>query len=409
VSSPARYRFQTAAIWLLALTLAAILLALTSFTTRDADSRVYITIASKLASEPLSRWIAPQWWGAWGMQGLFREHPIGTFILPALLGRAGYPPGQASFVITLAAQVASLLMLVALASRLVPPPAARSLAWTLQLLPIAFVFRIRANQEYLLLAGVLLAVVGIDRARRSPAWLAVALAGFVYALLVKGVFAFLAPVCCALWLLATPSTPGGHRNSAWAGIALMVAFTPFIAWEYERLYLSATGQSFLAYYLGPRIALDGSAAGSALPFPLDKLWNAVWYLGRVAWYAAPWSPLLAAGWWIRRHEGRGTKDEGRETRDEGRGTRDEGRGGDARWILYCTLATLSTVFLVALRDTKADRYVFPAYFFAAAAGTILALARWKGAERWALTLDRSWPWGPVALWGVLFLSRLVLR
>ena len=231
MSSPARYRFQTAAIWLLALTLAAILLALTSFTTRDADSRVYITIASKLASEPLSRWIAPQWWGAWGMQGLFREHPIGTFILPALLGRAGYPPGQASFVITLAAQVASLLMLVALASRLVPPPAARSLAWTLQLLPIAFVFRIRANQEVLLLAGVLLAVVGIDRARRSPAWLAVALAGFVYALLVKGVFAFLAPVCCALWLLATPSTPGGHRNSAWAGIALMVALTPFIAWE----------------------------------------------------------------------------------------------------------------------------------------------------------------------------------
>ncbi len=392
--SPARSRFQTAAFWLLALTLAAILLALTAFTTRDADSRVYITIASKLASEPLSRWIAPQWWGAWGMQGLFREHPIGTFVFPALLGRVGYPPGQASFVITLAAQIASLLMLVALASRLMPPPAARSLAWTLQLLPIAFVFRIRANQEYLLLAGVLLAIVGIDRARRRPAWLAVALAGFIYALLVKGVFAFLAPVCCALWLLATPSKPGGRRNGAWAGIALMVAFTPLVAWEYERLYLAATGQSFLAYYLGPRIALDGSAAGSALPFPLDKAWNALWYLGRVAWYAAPWSLLLAAGWWIRRDEGRGTSDE-------------EGRG-DARWIRYCALATLSTVLLVALRDTKADRYVFPAYFFAAAAGTIVVLSRWQRAEQWALALDRSWPWGPVALWGVLFLSRLVL-
>jgi hypothetical protein len=409
VSSPARHRFQTAACWLLALTLAAILLALTSFTTRDADSRVYITIASKLASEPLSRWIAPQWWGAWGMQGLFREHPIGTFVLPALLGRAGYPPGQASFVITLAAQVASLLMLVALASRLMPPPAARSLAWTLQLLPIAFVFRIRANQEYLLLAGVLLAVVGINRARRSPAWLAVALAGFVYALLVKGVFAFLAPVCCALWLLTTPSKPEERRNGAWAGIVLMVAFTPLIAWEYERLYLAATGQSFLAYYLGPRIALDGSAAGSALPFPLDKAWNALWYLGRVAWYAAPWSPLLAAAWWIRSDEGRETRGGGRATMDGGRGMIDEEKRGDVRWIRYCALATLSTVLLVALRDTKADRYVFPAYFFAAAAGTILAVSRWKRAEQWALALDRSWPWGPVALWGVLFLSRLVLR
>jgi len=93
----------------------------------------------------------------------------------------------------------------------------------------------------------------------------------------------------------------------------------------------------------------------------------------------------------------------------GRGMIDEEKRGDVRWIRYCALATLSTVLLVALRDTKADRYVFPAYFFAAAAGTILAVSRWKRAEQWALALDRSWPWGPVALWGVLFLSRLVLR
>jgi hypothetical protein len=67
------------------------------------------------------------------------------------------------------------------------------------------------------------------------------------------------------------------------------------------------------------------------------------------------------------------------------------------------------VALVALRDTKADRYVFPAYFFAAAGGTILAIARWPRVERCALALDRSWPWGPAALWMVLFLGRLVLR
>src|SRR6185295_237793 len=101
------------------------------------------------------------------------------------LARLGYPAAQASFVITLAAQIASLLMLVALAERLVPAPAARALAWTLQLLPIAFIFRIRANQEYLLLAGLLVALVGLDRARRHPAWLFAALSGFVYALLVK--------------------------------------------------------------------------------------------------------------------------------------------------------------------------------------------------------------------------------
>jgi hypothetical protein len=387
VSAPADHQLRAAAWWLLALTAGAALLAVTSFTTRDADSRVYITIASKLSSEPVSRWIAPQWWGAWGMQGLFREHPIGTFVLPAVLGRAGYPAVQASFVITLAAQIASLLMLVLLASRLVPAHAARSLAWTLQLLPIAFVFRIRANQEYLLLAGLLLAIVGIDRARRKPAWLVPALAGYVYALLVKGVFAFLAPICGALWIAASGRKPGERRTAAWVGIALMIVMTPIVAWEYERLYVAATGQSFLDYYLGPRIALEGSAAGGSLPFPVDKLWNAGWYLGRVAWYAAPWSLLLVALW----------------RRDQ---LPPDGR---RQWIVYCIGATLATVLLVALRDTKADRYVFPAYFFAAAGGTVLASARSARVEGWAVALDRAWPWGPVALWFALFLSRLALR
>ena len=385
--APPHRRFP-AAWWLLALIFAAVLLAATSFTTRDADSRVYITIASRLATEPFSRWIAPQWWGAWGMHGLFREHPIGTFVLPALLGRFGYPPVQASFVITLAAQIVSVLLLVNLASRLVPPHAARSLAWTLQLLPIAFVFRIRANQEYLLLAALLLAIVGVDRAPRNALWLVAALAGYISALLVKGVFAFLAPLCGALWLVTITPPPGARRNVAWAGIVLMILLTPLIAWEYERLYVAATGQSFLDYYLGPRIALEGSAAGGTMPFPLDKMWNVAWYLGRVAWYAAPWSVILAVFSWHRR-----------ELRPD----------GVTRWMVYCAAATIAMVMLVALRDTKADRYVFPAYFFAAAGGTLLAIFRWKLADEWALKLDRYWPWGPVALWVGLFLSRLVLR
>lgn len=372
--------------WLLALAGAAVLLAAVSFTTRDADSRVYITIASKLSSEPVSRWIAPQWWGAWGMQGLFREHPIGTFVLPAMLARLGYPAAQASFVITLAAQIASLLMLVALAERLMPAPAARALAWTLQLLPIAFIFRIRANQEYLLLAGLLVALVGLDRARRHPAWLLAALSGFVYALLVKGVFALLAPICGALWISMSGERPGERRATAWLGVALMVAVTPLMGSGYERLYVAATGQSFLDYYLGPRIALEGSATAGSLPFPLDKLWNAVWYLGRVAWYGGPWSLILATLW----------KDGGRRTKDEW------------RWILYSALATVTIVMVVALRDTKADRYVFPAYFFAAAGGTVLAIVRWPRARQWSVALDRFWPWGPAAFWFVLFLSRLVI-
>jgi hypothetical protein len=89
---------------------------------------------------------------------------------------------------------------------------------------------------------------------------------------------------------------------------------------------------------------------------------------------------------------------------EGRRTKDEWR-----WILYSALATVTIVMAVALRDTKADRYVFPAYFFAAAGGTVLAIVRWPRASQWCVALDRLWPWGPAAFWFVLFLSRLVLR
>ncbi len=108
------------AIWLTALVVAAALLAATGYRTRDPDSRAYITITTRLVDEPVSRWIAPQWWGAFGLQGLFRDHPAGTFVPPALLARAGYPVAQSLFVVTLACQIVALLLMAALAS----PPGA---------------------------------------------------------------------------------------------------------------------------------------------------------------------------------------------------------------------------------------------------------------------------------------------
>ena len=62
--------------------------------------------------------------------------------------------------------------------------------------------------------------------------------------------------------------------------------------------------------------------------------------------------MLAATWWIR-----------------GESESEERR----RWILLLRRGDAGNCGLVALRDTKADRYVFPAYFFAAAGGTVLAI------------------------------------
>ena len=168
----ARFDRRPSRCWLTVLVVAAALLAATGYRTRDPDSRAYITITTHLVDEPVSRWIAPQWWGAFGLQGLFRDHPAGTFVPPALLAKAGYPVAQSLFVVTLACQILALLLMSALASRLRAASQARALVWALQLIPIAFVFRVRANQEYPLLAGVLLAVYGLERARIWWAWIA---------------------------------------------------------------------------------------------------------------------------------------------------------------------------------------------------------------------------------------------
>jgi hypothetical protein len=379
-SSPSR----VVLVWLAAVAVASVLVLATGYQTRDADSRVYVTVAARLATAPAGQWIAPQWWGAWERQGLFREHPIGIFVLPALLAKAGVPAAQAPYVIYFAIQAACCLMLVALAGRAPGRATSHAIVWAVLLIPIAFVFRVRANQEYALLLGLLVAVYGIERSRDRAWWVAMALAGFIVALVVKGVFGLLAPVYAALWLLAVRS----RSPSAWIGVAAMVALAPVVAVAYERAYVAVTGESFLDYYLGARLGLE-SAPTSSVAWGLDKAGNALWYLGRLLWYAAPWSLVLLVGsfaW----------------TSPAGRS-----RGADA-WVRFSLSAVILTVGFLALRDTKADRYIFPAYFLAACGGLAIALDRAPRFSRLMARVERTWPWGPALLWLLLVAGRVIL-
>ena len=374
---------QLIASWLIALVAAATLLAATGYRTRDPDSRAYIAITTQLVQEPVDRWIAPQWWGAWAGQGRFLEHPAGTFVPPALLARTGYPVAQSLFVVTLACQIVSVLVLVALASRFLPAAHARAMGWALLLLPIAFVFRIRANQEYLVLAGIVISLYGLERARASAVWVVVATMGCLFALAVKGVFALAAPVAGALWLWARRPNP----VSAWMALGVVTAAIPLAAWAYEIAYARVTGESFLAYYLGARMSLEAGVS-STLPFPLDKFWNVLWYVGRVGWYSAPWSLALLML-----------------LRPGARGRMSASAG---RFTTFAMLAAFAAILLVAARDMRADRYIFPAYFFAASGGVATVCALMPGMSALADRLDRLWPWGPAVLWLALVAGRVVL-
>lgn len=363
-------------------------LAALGYGSRDADSRLYATIAARMSTAPASGWIAPDFPPGWYMSGPFREHPAGLFVPAALLARLGYPVGQAAYALNALYQVLTIALLPLLAARLVPGLEARFLGWVIQLLPIAFTYRIRANHEQAVVLCLVVALLGVELSRQRARWAALTVAGLVGLLLVKGVLAVLGPVLCALWLLArrvTSARPAPPDGTAWAGLAVAVAAMAGTAFAYELLYRQAAGQPFWSFYLSRQLGVAAvSQTAGALA---QKTYNLVWYLGRVLWFAFPWSLTLAAAAW-----------HGWRSRTAAAAPRDPGARAGA---LFAAGTILLYVGLFSLSDRRADRYVFPAYYAVGAAGAVAALrAVPPRLHRFAASLDR--PWVPAAVWFLTF-------
>lgn len=381
-------------VWLLT----AALIAATHYASRDPDTLLYAGIAGRLAGEPVARWIAPEWWGHWNSTGLFFEHPAGLFVLPAALARLGYPAEQAAYAVNALYQVVAFLLVTSIAATVVGTREARALGWLLQLLPIAFVFRIRVNHEYAVLAGTLLSLYATERARTRPRWALGMLAGFCFVLLVKGVFASVIPVTCALWLVARQARtiPVAPCRSAWTSVVAMPIVGVLVAWGYDAAYAQATGQSFLDMHLArqlPRGELIGEAS------PARMAYTGAWYASRVIWYAFPWSVLaawvatraLGAGrWWPWSHHGQEA------------GAESTGTSGRVAWFALVAAAVLTAAFSLAHR--KADRYIFPVYFLVGAVGAVAGMRRFPRLARLVERWDR--PWVPAAVYVGLLVLRL---
>jgi 4-amino-4-deoxy-L-arabinose transferase-like glycosyltransferase len=377
------------AAWVGALLITAALIGATHYKSPDDDSFLYAGISARMSELPVRQWIAPDWWGFWTLHGPYCEHPIGLFVLPAALGRLGYPAEQAAYAVNALYQAVSLILAMLIAARVAALPEARALGWVLQLLPIAFVFRVRANHEYAVLAGVLFALYATERARTRAAWALGMLAGFLAVLAVKGVFALVVPVVSIAWLVARADRPGTlfRTWAAWAAIAAMPVAGGLAAWGYEAAYVAVTGRSFLAVYQSRQLPQDAMTQGSLIS---RTAYSLVWYVGRVIWYAAPWS--LFAG--VAAIEG------ARRRRVWPWGGNGEWQGA---WFALASSAALVVAFSLAHR--KADRYIFPVYFIVSALGGVVAVRRVGALRRAAAWLDR--PWVPAAVFLGLFLLRLV--
>ena len=385
---------KTLALWSCAIAVAAMLLVMTGYRSRDPDSALYNTLSIELARQPPARWIAPEWGGAWNQQGLFREHPVGILLPSVLLIRAGFPADQASYAVNMLYQAAVILLTPLVAGFVLERFEARSLAWLLQLLPVAFVYRIRGNQEHPLLMCFLAILYGTHRARTQPAWLLVVVASFAFLVLVKGAFAVFALASATLWLLLIPVPAGGSNRWAWTGLVGAAAAAMLMMVAYEAYYVRTTGESFLDFYNSTRL---GASIRLSDPQLLSRaVINLGFYLTRLLWFAAPWSllALAAIAIWLRKNlSGASPPDLDVVT---------------ARALTWAVLVT--TVFVIVLSPAlvRADRFIFPVYFVIGAVGIVTAVKHFDGMRR-LVTRTEPLTWLPVAVWMATFLLSLGSR
>ena len=398
--------------WLGAFLIAALVLPAVGFESRDPDSHLYAFIASRLATLPVSHWLTPEWWGAWNTEGLFREHPVGIFLLPALLGKLGYPALQASYLANALYQILTLIVVQRVAAFLVMPIESRALAWMLQLLPIAFTYRIRGNQEQAVLLFIFVALWGTERSRRDGHWIAVTAFAVVATMLVKDIFVALVLMCCALWLLLvrhTEDAQQGDDRRAWLGLGLSVCAALAVGIGYELSYRHITHESFVSVYVS-RVVVDAVRPHGNGGWSLfRKLYNLVWYSGRVLWFALPASVVaIVAAWkWRRELAAR--------LSPRSPGTDSATATATARTIdglAFTMVVSLVVLVGLSLSDRDADRYIFSVYYVLGACGMVAALRAWPTLGQWTRNLDRYGAIVPAALWVITFgmtLASVALR
>jgi len=367
------------------------ILAATGFVSRDPDSAFYAAMSARLAHGPASGVIAPEWGGLWNGTGLWQEHPIGIYLAPIALARLGYPAGQAAYAAGIAAGLACLLLLARLA-RAAEPSAGRSALVLLQLVPAAFVFRVRANQEYPMLLCLLVTLVALDGVRRSWAWSLVVAAALIAALLVKGVFVAVVLLGAGIWVLLNPLRAPGSIVRPLLALAGSMAAMVVVAIVYDRLYLDATGTTFWAGYwrrqLGP-VADAAPGAGA-----LSLVDHVFFYLAHLAWLSAPWGAALIAlaiGWmWKTRQTWRTQPAALRHA------------------AMFALLFAGTTTVMLSPSGRFAERYLFSPIFLTAAIGVAAACRAWPAIPVAVAQVERRIPFLPIALWLVLIVGRLGL-
>jgi 4-amino-4-deoxy-L-arabinose transferase-like glycosyltransferase len=379
-------------VWTICFLVVSTLLVATRFASDDPDSALYAAQAARLAEEPPSRWIAPEWWGNWDHEGLFREHPVGVLLLPTLLAWFGVPGVQAAYIIGIAAALVSVVLMAALVARVTSVTDGRAALLLLQLMPLAFIFRIRANHEYPMLVCLLVAIVGIEAVRRSWRWVWITPLALCAAVLVKAAFVAVPLLAIGWWALINPlRTPGSIGRPVATVVASLIAIVA-MSFGYDAVYVRVTGESFWGGYWARQMApLSIGALPGDAPGVVHHLG---FYVLRLLWHPAPWSVALLVAAWHARSRWRATW----------RGLPESHRRG----LLFALMFAATTVAMLTPASRFAERYIFSVNYVVAAAGIVVALHQWPALRTWITRLDARVPALPAICWGLLMLLRLVI-
>jgi len=371
----------------------AVLLWATNFWSHDGDSALYAAISDHLSVEPLRMWIAPKWWALWPgsfVDEWFLEHPAGLFWLPAALGRLGLPAASSAYVVGVAAGLGSLLWLSSLVERVAGAAAARATLVLLPLMPVAFVFRIRANHEYPMFFCLVAALVGLDRVRRAWGWAALVAIAFAGALVVKGIFSVLVIGAAGLWLLINPTRDRQAVLRPWIAAAIGLVAMLVTGLAYDRLYTNATGHPFWRAYwerqVGPMSFASPTEHASMV------LQHFGFYVTHVLWHAAPWAFVLA---WVvlsRLRQSQTTP----------------ATAAERRGLVFVLLFALAAALALSVPSRFAERYAFSAVFLIGAAGVVAAWIQWAGFRRAIERMDAAVPALPAVVWTALVIGRILI-
>jgi hypothetical protein len=341
----------------------------------------------------VSHWIAPEWWGNWDSDGLFHEHPVGVFLVPTALGALGVPGAQAAYVVGIGAGLACLLLIGRLVSRITSPADGRLVLVLLQFMPVAFIFRIRANHEYPMLLALLVLLVGLDAVRASWRSIWIVAMALTAALLVKGVFVVIPLLAAGYWILINPTRRPGSMARPIVGCVVGLVTMVLVAVAYDAHYLRVAHETFWRAYwerqLGPlTLAPPTDGGGATLASHL------LFYALRVLWHPAPWSLALIAATWQRRHR----------LRDWWRSASDGARRG----VIFALAFAVTAVVALSPASRFAERYVFSANYAIAALGAVVTLHAWPRFRSSLERLDTRVPGLPIVTWLALMLARLAL-